>query len=62
MPKIKPLWAKKVEKKLIDKEMTKKKLSEEIGVSPQQVSAVMSGYILSDTIAKKICNHMGIEY
>ena len=62
MPKIKPLWAKKDEKKLIDKEMTKKKLSEEIGVSPQQVSAVMSGYILSDTIAKKICNYMEIEY
>ena len=49
----KPLW-----KLLVEKEMTKEQLRARIGVSPQTVSRMSSGEMVSLKIIDKICEKL----
>lgn len=61
MPKIKPLWAREVEKKLIDLGMNKKELATEINVNHVQLCNTLSGYINNVDMRKKICAYLGFS-
>lgn len=61
MSKIKPLWAKQAEKKLIDAELSKKALANKIGVNYTQMISVMSGGVINERIAARICDFLKIE-
>ncbi len=54
-------WCKEVRKCLIDKKMTIKQLSEEIGFTRDQVSLVINGHWLQEEIVAAINKLLGIK-
>lgn len=55
-----PIWSKKAQKKLIDKNMSKKELAERINVNYRQMVNVMTGYVYNETIKQKVCEFLQI--
>lgn len=56
-----PVWSKRVQKKMIDKGMSKKQLAKELKRNYCVLVDVMNGKRINDTIAKEICNYFGME-
>ena len=50
-----PLWAKKATKKLVDRDMSKKELADELKVNYKQLVNVMTGYVYNKRIQDLIC-------
>lgn len=61
MTKTTPIWSKKVQKKMIDKNINKKQLAKEIGCNYNQLVNVMSGLVYNEKIIKSICTYFGME-
>jgi len=61
MTKTTPVWSKKVQKKMIDKNINKKQLAKEIGCNYNQLVNVMSGLVYNEKIIKSICTYFGME-
>ena len=59
--KVKPMWAKKAEKKMIDLDIAKNKLAKELNINYTQLISVMSGTVINESIANKVCNYLKIE-
>lgn len=53
-----PLWAKKATKKLIDRDMSKKELADELKVNYKQLVNVMTGYVYNKRIQDLICEYL----
>ncbi len=53
-----PLWAKKATKKLIDRNMSKKELADELKVNYKQLVNVMTGYVYNKRIQDLICEYL----
>lgn len=56
-----PVWSKRVQKKMIDKGMSKKQLAKELKRNYCVLVEVMNGKRINDTIAKEICSYFGME-
>lgn len=56
-----PEWSKQARKVMIDKDMTIKQLSTEIGFARQYVSSVMTGRIISQKVQKAVCNYLNLK-
>lgn len=56
-----PLWAKKVRKALIDKDMSLTEFAAEIKVNYNQLSNVLSGTVISRSVQEKCCTYLGIK-
>lgn len=56
-----PVWSKRVQKKMIDKGLSKKQLAKELNRNYTVVVSVMNGKTINDTIAKEICSYFGME-
>lgn len=61
MTKTTPVWSKKVQKKMIDKNINKKQLAKEIGCNYNQLVNVMSGLVYNEKIIKAVCTYFGME-
>lgn len=61
MTKTTPVWSKKVQKKMIDKNINKKQLAKEIGCNYNQLVNVMSGLVYNEKIINAICTYFGME-
>ena len=46
-----------LKKGLVDADIAKA-----VGLSPNHVSSVINGYIISNPARKKICDYLGVEY
>ena len=57
---IAPLWSKKAQKKLIDKNMSKKELAAAIKVNYRQMVNVMTGYVYNEAVKQKVCDYLQI--
>lgn len=55
-----PSWSKTAQKKLIDKNMSKKELAAEIKVNYRQLVNVMTGYVYNDAVKQKVCDYLKI--
>lgn len=55
-----PLWSKKAQKKLIDKNMSKKELAAAIKVNYRQMVNVMTGYVYNEAVKQKVCDYLQI--
>lgn len=51
-----------IKKAMIEKGIGNTQLSEAIGLSPNHISSVITGYITSEPARKKICKYLGIKY
>ncbi len=61
MRKPMPLWIAEVRKQLAIAGKTQKDLAEEIGLSYQYVRSLLSGSQQSESVQRKICDHLGIS-
>lgn len=55
-----PYWSKEVQKKLIDKNISKKELAKTLKVNYQQMISVLSGNVRNDTMQERICTYLGV--
>lgn len=56
-----PLWSKNAQKKMIDKDMSKKDLAERLKVNYSQLVNVLSGTVVNPTMQERICTFLNIE-
>ena len=56
-----PLWSKKAQKKMIDKDLSKKDLAESLKVNYNQLVNVMSGIVVNPTMQERICTYLNID-
>lgn len=56
-----PTWSKAAQKKLIDKELTKKDLAEVLKVNYTQMIGVLSGKIINPTMQERICTFLNVK-
>lgn len=56
-----PAWSKSVQKKLIDKELTKKDLARALKLNYTQMIGVLSGKTINPTIQERICAFMNVK-
>jgi DNA-binding XRE family transcriptional regulator len=47
---------------MFDRSMTRVRLAKETGILYQTLCSVMTGYIYNEDMARKICQHLGVEY
>lgn len=58
---VKPIWGKRVDKALIDKNMTKKELAEKLNVNYTQMCGVIGGLVINETIKASVCAFLGVK-
>lgn len=56
-----PLWSKNAQKKMIDKDMSKKDLAERLKVNYSQLVNVLSGTVVNPTMQERICTFLNIK-
>ncbi len=61
MKRILPPWSKAVKKTLIDKDMSVKDLSVDIGITREYVSRVVNATVYAPEIADRISKHLGVK-
>lgn len=55
-----PYWSKRAQKKLIDIDMSKKQLAEELKVNYSQLLNVLNGVVINATMQERICTYLKI--
>ena len=56
-----PAWSKKAQKKLIDKEMSKRELAEAVKVNYTQLVNVLSGYLDDKNVKQRVLDYLKIK-
>lgn len=56
-----PSWSKRAQKKLIDKEMSKRELAERIHVNYTQLVNVLSGYLEDKNVKQRVLDYLKIK-
>lgn len=56
-----PAWSKEAQKKLIDKDLSKKELAKNLKVNYNQLLNVMSGIVINPTMQERICTYLNIK-
>lgn len=56
-----PLWSKKAQKKMIDRDLSKKDLAERLKVNYTQMISVLSGKTINPTMQERICTFLNID-
>lgn len=56
-----PIWSKNAQKKMIDKDMSKKDLAERLKVNYSQLVNVLSGTVVNPTMQERICTFLNIK-
>ena len=56
-----PAWSKKAQKKLIDKEMSKRELAEAVKVNYTQLINVLSGYLEDKNVKQRVLDYLKIK-
>lgn len=56
-----PTWSKEAQKKLIDRDLSKKELAKDLKVNYNQLLNVLSGIVINPTMQERICTYLDIK-
>ena len=58
-----PKWAREARITMMDRGLKNKKVAQDLGLSPQHLSNIMTGYHQTgESTARRICDYLGIPY